>query len=164
MSIVVFASNPQYAPAQHFVNLLVSTGSCRVRGLKRPDAVVLPPTPEMVEWSSANLTSFEVKNIFEGCEAAFMFLMPADLPQVRQLTRDFVEVASKTGVRRLAWVAPACPQVSDLGKRLAEAEALVRSSNLETLVLRHAPLFSDLLEQQKKELKFRRILSMPLGK
>jgi nitric-oxide synthase, bacterial len=38
----------------------------------------------------------------------------------------------------------------------------VRDLNIETLILRHAPLFDHLL-MQKKELKFRRTLSLPLG-
>lgn len=125
--------------------------------------MLLPGTLERVEWSKVNLTSpEEVKNLFQGCEVVIMFVTPADLHQVIQLTGSFVVAASETGVRCLAWVAPACPETSDLGKRLKTAENLVRSSNLETLVLRHAPLFSDLLER-KKELKYRRTLSLPLG-
>ena len=162
-TFVVFVSNPQYAPAQQFINLLTTEKNYRVRGLKKPNAVAAPPTSEKVEWSSTKGTfGQEVKDIFQGCEAAFMFVMPADLPHLTQLTRTFLEVVGETGVRQLAWVAPACPKVSALGKRLAEAEALVRSSNLETLVLRHAPLFSDLLDH-KKELQYRRTLSLPLG-
>ena len=159
---VVLVSNPQYAPAQQLVKELAASG-CRVRGLKRPEAVVLHSTPETVEWSSAALTSApEVRAIFQGSAAAVMFVMPADVQQITQLTRSFLDAASEAGVGRLAWVAPACPEASELGKRLKEAENLVRSSNLDTLVLRHAPLFSDLLER-KKEVKFRRTLSLPLS-
>lgn len=162
-NVVVFVSTPQYSPAQQFVNQLVAEGSYQVRGLKNSNAVTVPSASERVEWSSAKLTSGQdVKDIFQGCEAAFMFITPADLPGATGLTRSFLEQASEAGIRRLAWVAPACPAESDLGKPLAQAEALVRSSTLETLVLRHAPLFSDLLDQ-KRELQFRRTLSLPLG-
>lgn len=158
--LIIYVANPQYAPARHFFTLLASSQSFHVRGLKTFNAVVLPLTSD-IEWSSADLISGQVvADNFEECEAAFMFIQPSDLSQVSQLTRSFVEIASKTGVRRLAWVAPAC--FNDEGAHLAEAESLVRSSDLETLVLRHAPLFSELL--QKKELKFRRTLSLPLGR
>jgi nitric-oxide synthase len=97
----------------------------------------------------------------QGSKAAALLITSADLPQVMQLTRSFVDLAVAAGVQRLAWVAPACPEVG-IGVSLAAAEAVVRSTNLEVLILRHAPLFSDLL-QYKKELKFRRTLSLPLG-
>ncbi|MFB8789460.1 MAG: nitric oxide synthase oxygenase [Potamolinea sp.] len=162
-NVVIFVSNPQYAPAHQFVNQLVAEGSYQVRGLKKPNGVTVASTSERVEWSSAKLTSGqEVKDIFQGCEAAFMFITTADLSEATTLTRSFLEQASNAGIRRLGWVAPACPAGTDLGKPLAEAEALVRSSSLETLVLRHAPLFSDLLDH-KKELQFRRTLSLSLG-
>lgn len=127
--LVIYVANPQYAPAQHFFTLLASSQSFHVRGLKTPNAVVLPPISETIEWSSADLISGQnVEDIFEECEAAFMFIKPSDLSQVSQLTRSFVEVASKTGVRRLAWVAPACSKTSDEGAHLAEAELSVRGS------------------------------------
>ncbi|WP_226578447.1 hypothetical protein [Microseira wollei] len=84
-------SNPQYAPAQQFVNQLVTEGSYRVRGLKKPNAVTIPSTSERVHWSSAKLTSGqEVKDIFQGCEAALMFITPADLSEATSLTRSFL--------------------------------------------------------------------------
>lgn len=89
--------------------------------------------------------------------------MPTHLSDITQLTRSMLEMATEAGVHRFAWVASACPTGCELSDRLSEAANLVRSSGLETLVLSHAPLLSDLLEQ-KKELKFRRTLSLPLGK
>jgi len=162
-NLIVFASETKYAPAQQLIHWLESSAHFQVRALKRSNAGLAFTTSTGVESSNLNGTSFlGVQDIFQDCEAAVMFIMPADLSEVEQLTRNFLEVASEAGVPRLAWVAPACPEVSELGKHLAQAEKLVRSSKLETLVLRHAPLFSDLLDQ-KKELKYRRTLSLPLG-
>lgn len=66
------------------------------------------------------------------------------------------------GIQRLGWVAPACPEESRLGKILAMAEAYVRSQEADTLVVRHAPLFSDILIQ-KQELKNSSTIPMPLN-
>lgn len=124
---LVFTSNPQYTPAQQFINLLTATGKYRVRGIKKPNAVALPSIADPVEWSSAKSTSLsEVKDIFQGCDTACMFVMPADIVETRNfmsLQHSFIDAAVKAGVRRLAWVTPASPSGSDLGKRLAEAEA-----------------------------------------
>ncbi|MDR9896080.1 FAD-binding oxidoreductase [Aetokthonos hydrillicola Thurmond2011] len=87
--------------------------------------------------------------------------MPTDLSDVVSLTRSWIKIAQNKGIRRLAWVAPACPN-GQVGDRLAEAESLIRGLNIETLILRHAPLFSHLL-MHKKELRFRRTLSLPIG-
>ncbi|RAM50077.1 MAG: nitric oxide synthase NOS, partial [Hapalosiphonaceae cyanobacterium JJU2] len=165
-NILVFASNPQYTPAQQFINLLTARGKYLVQGIKKPNAVVPPSIANTVEWYSTKSNSLlDVKDIFQGCDTACMFVMPADIVDTRNfgsLQRTFIDAAVEAGARRLAWVAPACPDGSELGKRLTAAEELVRSADIETLVLRHAPLFSDLLDQ-KKELKFRRTLSLPLG-
>ena len=138
-NMIVFGTDIQYAPAKGFVDLLANSGRFQVRTSKVAD-----------------------KEIFTGCDAAFMFLRPGDLWKVTELTRSFLEVAAETEIKRLAWVAPACGETSNLGKDLARTEALVRSSNFDSLVLRHAPLFSDILTHEK-ELKFRRTLSLPLG-
>jgi nitric-oxide synthase, bacterial len=164
-TFVIYASNPQDAPVQKFLDILATKKCYQVRGLKKQNAVA--PPSEIVEWSNCrdaieSLFTGEVKDIFQGCEAALMFVMPHDIPQEMRLTRNFVQAASEAGVRKLAWIAPACSSESDLGKQLALSEALVRSANMETLVLRHAPLLSNLLEP-KKELQFRRTLSLPLG-
>ncbi|MDF5714951.1 MAG: hypothetical protein PUP93_13965, partial [Rhizonema sp. NSF051] len=131
---------PHYIPAKKFVDLLASSGHFQIETLRRINGAVAFTT----------LGKVETKDIFSGCEAAFMFVMPADLSQEKQFTRSFLKAADEAGIRRLAWVAPACPEVSELGKNLAEAEALVRSQGVETLVLRHAPLFSYLLDHKKK--------------
>jgi len=107
-------------------------------------------------------TVSDLPQCLQGCDALVLLIQAADLAQVTRLTQEFVEAATQAGVGKLLWVAPACSEVSDLGKRLSEAETCVRTASLKTLVLRHAPLFSELLHQ-KKELKFRRILSLPLG-
>jgi nitric-oxide synthase len=70
-------------------------GNYQVRGLKKTNAVTVPSASERVEWSSAKLTSEQdVKDIFQGCEAAFMFITPADLSEVTSLTRSLL----RTGV------------------------------------------------------------------
>lgn len=111
--LVVFVSDPLYIPAKKFVDLLASSGHFQIETLKRINGAVAFTTLGLVE----------TKDIFSGCEAAFMFVMPADLSQVKKFTHSLLEVTGEAGIRRLAWVAPACPEVSELGN-LAEAEHL----------------------------------------
>ncbi|GAA6620393.1 hypothetical protein [Scytonema sp. NUACC26] len=162
--IVVFVSESEYAPAKQFIHLLgKSSGSFQIHVLKPSDVLSVPTTSEEVELTPDNSTSLEaVREVFQNCEAAVMLIAPADLSQVKQLTHSFLKFTRETEIHRLAWVAPACPEESRLGKLLAIAETSVRSQEAETLVLRHAPLFSDLLIQ-RKELKYRRTLSLPLN-
>ena len=158
---VVFASDAQYAPAVQLMSLLTAGEFSKVRALKRFGVVA--STNSAIEWVNINTVSPDViQEYFCGAETAFVFIMPTDLSDITQLTQSMLEMATEAGVRRFAWVAPACPTGTELSDRLSEAANLVRSSGLETLVLCHAPLLSDLLEQ-KKELKFRRTLSLPLG-
>ncbi|WP_166481945.1 nitric oxide synthase oxygenase [Scytonema sp. UIC 10036] len=160
-TFIVFASDADYAPAMQLMRLLTDAECSKVRALKRFGNV--SSANSAIEWLNINTVSPDViQEYFRGAETAFVFIMPTDLSDVTQLTRSLLEIASEAGVRRFAWVAPACPQGTELGDRLTEAANLVRSSELETLVLTHAPLLSDLLEH-KKELKFRRTLSLPLG-
>lgn len=160
-TFIVFASDADYAPAIALINLLTSAESSKVRALKRFGVVALANSA--IEWVNINTVSPNViQEYFCGAETAFVFIMPTDLSDITQLTRSMLEMATEAGVRRFAWVAPACPAGCELSDRLTEAANLVRDSGLETLVLYHAPLLSDLLEQ-KKELKFRRTLSLPLG-
>jgi len=169
-TFTVFTSDAQYAPAVQLMSLLTNREFSLIRALKRFGVVA--STNSAIEWVNINTVSKDIiQEYFCGAETAFVFIMPTDLSDITQLTRSMLEMATEAGVRRFAWVAPACPtrcELSDvyrqdaLGLRLTEAANLVRSSGLETLVLSHAPLLSDLLEQ-KKELKFRRTLSLPLG-
>ncbi|KYC38592.1 hypothetical protein WA1_36015 [Scytonema hofmannii PCC 7110] len=160
-TFIVFASDAHYAPAMQLMSLLTDAPSSKIRALKRFGIVA--SANSAIEWLNINTVSLDViQEYFRGAETAFVFIMPTDLSDVNQLTRSLLEIATEAGVRRFAWVAPACGAGTELGSRLTEAANLVRSSGLETLVLTHAPLLSDLLEH-KKELKFRRTLSLPLG-
>ena len=138
-TILLFTSDPQYLPAQKFVSLVTKADQYQV-----------------YKWKSALLEEFD------SAETAIIFIMSTDLSEVVSLTSDFIAIAKQKGIRRLAWVAPACPTGTKIGDRLAEAENLVRDLDIETLILRHAPLFSELLVH-KKELRLRRTLSLPFG-
>jgi nitric-oxide synthase len=138
-TILLFTSDPQYLPAQKFVSLVTKADQYQV-----------------YRWKSALLEEFD------SAETAIIFIMSTDLSEVVSLTSDFIAIAKQKGIRRLAWVAPACPTGTKIGDRLAEAENLVRDLDIETLILRHAPLFSELLVH-KKELRLRRTLSLPFG-
>ena len=158
-SILLFSSDLQYFALKEFISLIGDRN--QVYGWKGLGAT----STSLVsgEWLNLSLISQKIRSEeFESAEAAVIFIMPTDLSEVVSLTRSFIDIAQKKGIRRLAWVAPACPRGTKVGDRLAEAESLVRDLNIETLILRHAPLFDHLLTQ-KKELKFRRTLSLPLG-
>ena len=90
---------------------------------------------------------------------ALMLVTPSDLSDIVELTRSWCDRNSQAD---LVWVAPACPKDTDLGEKLAEAEAIVTSKEKNTLMVRHAPLIDELL-RNNKEIKFRRTLSLPLG-
>ena len=64
--------------------------------------------------------------------------------------------------KKLVWIAPSAEKRSGLEQGLSRACDTARNTNLDTLILRHAPVFSDLLNFQK-EIKFRRTLSLPLA-
>ncbi|BAY22095.1 FHA domain containing protein [Calothrix sp. NIES-2100] len=168
-TILVFTSDFHYLPAKEFVSWVTTTDRSEVYGFKRLGAFAqraegIATSTSLVsgEWFNLNLNSQKIlPEEFDGAEAAVIFIMPTDLSEVVSLTRSLIDIAQKQGIRRLAWVAPACPS-GQVGERLAEAESLVRGLNIETLILRHAPLFSQMLGQ-KKELRFRRTLSLPLG-
>ncbi|MGV2829624.1 nitric oxide synthase oxygenase [Myxosarcina sp. GI1(2024)] len=96
----------------------------------------------------------------EDSAVAFMLVTSSDLSEVVELTHSFVEIHHLA--KCLIWVAPICPEHSDLGKKLAAAEAIVTSCQQKTLIVRHAPLIDELL-RNNKEIKNRRTLSLPLG-
>ena len=161
-TILVLTSDIHYLPAKQFVSLAVTSERFQVCGLKRFGARAAATNLVSSEWLNLSLNSQNIlPEEFDSAEAAVIFIMPTDLSEVVALTRSFIDIAKEKGIRRLAWVAPACPN-GKIGDRLATAESLVRDLNIETLILRHAPLFSHLL-MQKKELRFRRTLSLPLG-
>jgi nitric-oxide synthase len=145
----VFTSDAQYAPAVQLMSLLTDGEFALIRALKRFGVVA--STNSAIEWVNINTVSKDIiQEYFCGAETAFVFIMPTDLADITQLTRSMLEMATEAGVRRFAWIAPACPTECELSDRLTEAANLVRSSGLETLVLCHAPLLSDLLEQKKE--------------
>lgn len=135
--IVISASNLAYAPARQLLDLLQS------------DEVQIERSQDRKN-----------ENLAVLIDTAVMFVTLADLSEVVKLTHAFVE--SHTQASHLVWVAPACSEHSDLGKQLAAAEAIVNSCSQKTLILLHAPLIDELL-RNNKEIKFRRILSLPLG-
>ncbi|MDZ4787255.1 MAG: EF-hand domain-containing protein [bacterium] len=162
-NILVFASDSQYLPAKKFVSLVTNLDRFQVYGFKRLGTIATSTSLGSGEWLNWSLNAQNIlPEEFYSAQAAVIFIMPTDLSEVVPLTRSFIDIAQKKGIRRLAWVAPACPTGTKVGDSLTLAESLVRDFNIETLILRHAPLFSHLL-LQKKELRFRRTLSLPLG-
>lgn len=91
---------------------------------------------------------------------ALLSINLANLSEAVEVTNSFVE--GNAQAKCLIWVAPICPEDSDLGKKLAAAEAIISSCQQKTLIIRHAPLIDELL-QNNKEIKFRRTLSLPLA-
>lgn len=101
------------------------------------------------------------EDITSAADALVVLMQAADLPRATSLTQSLITAATQAGIAQFIWIAPACSD-GNLGKQLDETEAYVNASSLETIALRHAPLFSELLHHTK-ELKFRRILALPLG-
>ena len=162
-TILVFTSDFNYMPTKQFVDLAVTTEQFQVYGCKRLATHGTTTTLVSGEWLNFSLDSQRIlPEEIDSAEAAVIFIRPTDLSEVVSITCSFIEIAKEKGIRRLAWVAPAACARAKLGDFLAKAESLVRDLNIETLILRHAPLFSHLL-MQKKELRFRRTLSLPLG-
>ena len=136
--IVISVSNPVYAPAQQLESLLANDPGFNVGQISR------------------NLDDLRNSDI------AIKFVTCADLSNLISLTRLLIETLERhDGVKRLAWIAPACPTSSKLGKKLAQAAVLIRDYCPDAFILRHAPLLSDLF-QSNSEIKFRRTLSLPL--
>ena len=142
-NIVIYAANLSYLPARQLIELL----------------------PFNIEAIAVNKLDCDVRD-FKNSKTALMFITPGDLAEVIAITRCFIEAAVDSGIERLAWIAPAAGEASKLGTSLTTAASLVQDAKrnsliLDSLILRHAPLLSDLLEL-KKEIKFRRTLSLPL--
>ena len=137
--VVISVSNSFYAPAQQLEELLATAPGFNVGQISR----------------SRNL------NDLSDSDIAIKFVTMADLSNLVWLTRSFIKTVHRSGVKQLAWIAPACPKSSKLGEKIAEAAKLVRYARPDAFILHHAPLLSDLF-QSNPEIKFRRTLSLPL--
>ncbi|MEL6928076.1 MAG: nitric oxide synthase oxygenase [Cyanobacteria bacterium J06600_6] len=137
---VVIFSQPNYEPAQQLTTLLRAGDFFRVDEINQLD----------VDWDLSD------------CDTVVVFISPADFPQAIYLTKAIVKIVEQHQVNSLVWIAPSAENHSGLAQGLAKAASLADSAELKTLVLRHAPIFSDLLNF-KHEVKFRRTLSLPLG-
>ena len=135
--VVVF-SQPNYEPAQQLTTLLQAGNFFRV-----------------VETNSVD------DNEIANCDTVVVFISPADFPQAIYLTHAVVKLA-RDAAANLVWIAPIAAENSGLERGLAKAEEIANNCGTETLLLRHAPIFSDLLNF-KHEIKFRRTLSLPLA-
>ena len=136
--IVISVSYPFYEPAQQLESLLATDPGFNIGQISR------------------NLDDLS------NSDVAIKFVTCADLSNLISLTRSLIETLNRCdGVKQLAWIAPACPTSSKLGKKLAQAAVLIRDYCPEAFILRHAPLLSDLF-QSNSEIKFRRTLSLPL--
>ncbi|MEL6580585.1 MAG: nitric oxide synthase oxygenase [Cyanobacteria bacterium J06621_12] len=139
---VVIFSQPDYEPAQHLTTLLEAGNFFKV-----------------VEFET--VATKEKAKEAEDCETVVVFITPADFPQAIYLTDTVVKFATDAKATNLVWIAPSAEQSSGLAQGLKKAAEIVSNSSLETLILPHAPIFSDLLNF-KHEIKFRRTLSLPL--
>lgn len=138
---VVICSPHHYEPAQQLTTLLRAVAGFRV----------------------ISVTDVERDRLdFANCYTVVMFITPADFPRAMMLTNGIVQIAEEAQVSNLVWVAPYAEANSGLAQGLSRAGEIAQNADLETLILRHAPVFSDLL-QFNKEIRFRRTLSLPLG-
>jgi nitric-oxide synthase, bacterial len=139
--IVVFVSQSSYEPAQQLITLLQAANQ-------------LGSVIQLEEIESD-------RDNFKDTYTVVMFVTPTDFPKVIYLTNALVKIAQQEQISNLVWVAPIAEKSSGLEQGLTQAAEIVNKSPVNTLILRHAPVFSDLL-QFKKEIKFRRTLSLPL--
>ena len=136
--IVVF-SEFDYEPARQLVTLLRSARIFQV----------------------AEIDKFEGdRSDFENSDVVVIFIAPIDFARAIQITNAIVKVI-RAGTE-LVWVAPQAQKNSGLERGSATAARIVDEYQSKKIVLRHAPLFSDLLDF-KHEIKFRRTLSLPLA-
>ena len=141
---VVIFSQPDYEPAQQLTTVLQASNFFQV-----------------VEISNAEQELSELWDL-EACDTFVVFISPADFPQAIYLTNALIKLAQNARVTNFVWVAPNAEIHSGLGRGLAKASEIAENSKLKTLILRHALVFSDLLNF-RHEIKFRRTLSLPLG-
>ena len=139
--IVIFASQPDYEPAQQLITSLRSTNLFNVVLVAKLDSN---------------------RAVFEDSDTAVMFIIPEDFPQTMYLTNFLARMAGEAKIANLVWIAPMAEANCGLEQALSMAAQVVDNSPINSLVLRHAPIFTDLLNFSK-EIKFRRTLSLPLG-
>ena len=139
--IVIFVSQPDYEPAQQLINSLQSTNLFDV---------------VLVAKLESNLP------VFEESDTVVMFVTPKDFPKTMYLTNFLARLAQEIKIANLVWIAPVAEQSCGLEQALSTAAKVIENSGIKSLVVRHAPVFSDLLNFSK-EIKFRRTLSLPLG-
>ena len=135
---IVIYSSPNYEPARHLTALLSAVGIFQVITI-------------------ADLND----NYFQDSYTVVVFIAPADFPRAISIASAVVNIVRESNVEKLAWVAPSADLNSGLGRGLSKAAEIANNSGSYSLILRHAPVFSDLL-LFKKEIKFRRTLSLPL--
>ena len=167
--VALYVANSNYSNLEAFCQRLEGDANFKIiqiNGLKRNKTVLKPSKSSLIDWSDIdpkNSSSDQtIAQALYECETMVMFVHPADYDQVVLLTAKFIESAQKAEVKRFIWIAPAGGENRALGQQLAAAEKLVKNSGMITLVVRHAPLFSEILAH-KQELKFRRTLSFPFG-
>jgi len=138
---IVIYSPSNYEPVQHLTALLEAAGIFKVIAIDRLD---------------------EDENCLQDSYAVVVFITPTDFPRAMFLTNTVVKIVRESNVEKLAWVAPSAEENSGLERGLSKAAEIANNSGLYNLILRHAPVFSDLLFFNK-EIKYRRTLSLPLG-
>ena len=136
--IAVF-SGKDYEPARQLVALLRSARVFRVIEIDK------------LEGERSN---------FEDSDVVVVFIAPINFARAIHIANTIVKIVEAN--TELVWVAPQAEKSSGLERGLARAASIVDNCQSKTLILRHAPLFSDLLDF-KHEIKFRRTLSLPLA-
>ena len=136
--VVVF-SQPDYEPAQQLITLLQADDTFEI------------------SW----IDNLEHNN-FADCHVFVVFITPADFPKAMYLSNAIVKIAKEFKIQKLVWIAPSAEKNSGLEQGLSRACQTIDNFASNILILRHAPVFSDLLNFQK-EIKFRRTLSLPLA-
>ena len=100
--------------------------------------------------------------VFEDSDTVVMFVTPRDFPKTMYQTNFLVRMAQELKIFNLVWIAPVAEARCGLEQALSTAAKVVETQSISSLVVRHAPIFTDLLNFSK-EIKFRRTLSLPLG-
>ncbi len=139
---IIVISQPDYEPARQLVTLLQAADLFDVIEVNNLDR-------DYLDW-------------FTDSDTVVMFIAPADFPKAMYLTNAVVEIAQKVKTQNLVWIAPSAEKSSGLEQGLSRAGEIADNYHLNVLILRHAPVFSDLLNF-KPEIKYRRTLSLPLG-
>lgn len=139
--IVIVVSQSNYEPAQQLISLLQTSNMFET---------------VLLEQLESNLDALE------GSDYVVMFVIPSDFPRAMFLTNLLIRMVESAKPTNIVWVAPVAAFNCGLEKALGQAAQIITNSKFNTLSLRHAPVFSDLLNFSK-EIKFRRTLSLPLA-